>query len=77
MSMLVYLVYEIVPYQESTTLQLCSTAAAVGNTIYVRVACPRYAAASCLCRSLSFVTPPHHTFLLYIGTQPILIHIRP
>ena len=91
-------VYDIVPYQESTTLQLCRTAAAVGNTIYVtsqmtdsrhmesttlkpcrtaaavgnticvRVACPRYAAASCLCRSLSFVTPPHHTFLLYIGT---------
>ena len=27
--------YDIVPYQESTTLQLCRTAA-VGNTIYVR-----------------------------------------
>ena len=92
-------VYDIVPYQESATLQLCRTAAAVGNTIYVRsqmtdsrqhaesttlqpcrtpaavgntihvrVACPRYAAASCSCRSLSFVTPPHHTFLFYIGT---------
>ena len=100
MPRLVYFVHEIVPYQESTTLQLCRiaaaiidstlyvrsqmtdiiphadsttlppcrTAAAVGNTIHVRVACPRYAAASCLCRSLSFVTPPYHTFLLYIGT---------
>ena len=55
-------------YAESTTLQPCRTEAAVGNTIYVRVACPRCAAASYLCRSLSFVTPPHHTFLLYIGT---------
>ena len=77
-------------HAESTTLQPCRTAAAVGNTIYVRVACPRYAAASCLCRSLSFVTPPHHTFLLYIGTfkkstrsnsldtnQPILVHLCP
>ena len=35
MFMLVRLYY-IVPYQESTTLQLCRTAAAVGNTIYVR-----------------------------------------
>ena len=26
----------VVPYQESTTLQLCRTATAVGNTIYVR-----------------------------------------
>ena len=33
MSRLVYFVYDIVPYQESTTLQLCRTAAAVGNTI--------------------------------------------
>ena len=118
MSRLVYFVYDAVPYQESTALQLCRTAAAVGNTIYVRsqmtdskqhaesttlqpcrttaavgstiyvrVACPRHAAASCLCRSLPFVTPPYHTFLLYIGTlknsdnldtnQPILIHLRP
>ena len=99
MSRLVYFVYEIVRYQESTTLQLCRTAAAVGNTIhvrsqrtesrqhaesttlqpcrtaaavgntnYVRVACPCHAAASCLCRSLSFVTSPYHPFLLYIGT---------
>ena len=93
--MLVCFVYDIVPYQESTMLQLCRTAAAVGNTssvrsqmtdsgqhaesttlqpcrtaaavgntIYVRVACPRYSAVSFLCRSLSFVTPPYHTFLL-------------
>ena len=86
---LVYFVYEIASYQESTTLPLCRTAAAVGNTIYVRsqmtdsrqhaesttlqpcrtaaavgntmyvrVAGSRHAAASCLCRSLSFVTPP-------------------
>ena len=33
MSMLVCLVYDIVPYQQSTTLHLCRTAAAVGNTI--------------------------------------------
>ena len=96
MFMLVCFVYDIVPYQESTTtLQLCRTAAAVGNTIYVRsqmtnsrqhaesttlqpcrtaaavgntsyvrVACSSYAAASCFCQSLSFVTPPYHTFLL-------------
>ena len=62
--MLVCFVYDIEPYQESTTLQLCRTAAAVGDTLYVRVAFPRYAAASCLCQSLSFVTPPYHTFLL-------------
>ena len=50
---------------ESTTLQPCCTAAAVGDTIYVRLACPCYAEASCLCRSLSqFVTPPYRTFLL-------------
>ena len=55
-------------HAENTTLQPCRTAAAVGNTIYVRVACPGYAAASGLCRSLSFVTLPHHTFLLYIGS---------
>ena len=36
MSSLVYFVYDIVPYPESATLQLCRTAAAVGNTIYVR-----------------------------------------
>ena len=36
MSMFVCFLYDIVPYQESTTLQLCRTAAAVGNTIYVR-----------------------------------------
>ena len=74
-------------HAESTTLQPCPTAAAVGNTIYVLVACPRYAVASCLGRSLSFVTPPYHTFLLHIGTfknsnnletnQPILIHLLP
>ena len=28
--------YDTIPYQESTTLQLWRTAAAVGNTIYVR-----------------------------------------
>ena len=33
---LVCFVNDIVPYQESTTLQLSRTAAAVGNTIYVR-----------------------------------------
>ena len=32
-------------HAESTTLQPCRTAAAVGNTIFVRVAWPRYAAA--------------------------------
>ena len=36
MFMLACFVYDIVPYQESTMLQLCRTAAAVGNTIYVR-----------------------------------------
>ena len=36
MFMLVCFLYDTVPYQESTALQLCRTAAAVGNTIYVR-----------------------------------------
>ena len=36
MFMLVLFVYDIVPYQESTMLQLCRTATAVGNTVYVR-----------------------------------------
>ena len=37
MFMLVCFVYAIiVPYQESTTLQLYPTAAAVGNTIYYK-----------------------------------------
>ena len=36
MSMLVCFFCYTVPYQESTTLQLCRTAAAVANTIYVR-----------------------------------------
>ena len=45
---------------ESTTLQPCCTAAAVRDTIYVRLACPRYAAASCLCRACHDL-PPHHT----------------
>ena len=37
MSNVVCFLYDTVPYQESTTLQLCRTAAAaVGNTIYVR-----------------------------------------
>ena len=112
MSRVVYFVHEIVPYLESTTVQICRTAAAIGSTIYVRsqmtdsiqhadstravsntiyvcVACPRYAPASFLCRSLSFVTLPYHTFLLYIRTfkssntvpgildtnQPILTHL--
>ena len=36
MFMLVCFLYDTVPFQESTTLQLCRTAAAVDNTIYVR-----------------------------------------
>ena len=37
MFMLVFFLHDTaVPYQESTTLQPCRTAAAVGNTIYVR-----------------------------------------
>ena len=52
-------------HAESTTLQPCRTAAAVGGTIHVRLACPRYASTSCLCRSLLyFFTPPYHAFLL-------------
>ena len=35
MFMLVCFVYNIVQYQESTTLQLFRAAAAVGNTIYL------------------------------------------
>ena len=63
------------------------TAAAVGNTLHVLVACPRYAATSCLCRSLPLVTPPYHTFLLNMGkfnnrhnldpNKPVLTHLRP
>ena len=48
------LVYDIVPYQESTTLQPC-TAAAVGNTIYV-IADDRQQTA---CREKSATTLPH------------------
>ena len=53
-------------HAESTTLQPCRTAVAVavGNAMYVRMVCARYAMASCLCRSLSFVTLPYHMFLL-------------
>ena len=36
MFMLVCFIYDIGPRQESTTRQLCRTAAAVGNIIYVR-----------------------------------------
>ena len=36
MFMLVCFLYDIVPYQERTALQLCRTAAAEGDTIYVR-----------------------------------------
>ena len=36
MFMLVCFLYDTVPYQESTMLQFCRTAAAVGNTISVR-----------------------------------------
>ena len=36
MFMLACFLYDTVPYQESTTLQLCRTAAAVRNTIYVK-----------------------------------------
>ena len=36
MLMLVCFVYDILPYQESTMLQLCRTAAAAGSIIYVR-----------------------------------------
>ena len=36
MSMLVCFLYDTVPYQEITTLQLSRAATAVGNTIYVR-----------------------------------------
>ena len=34
--MLMCFFYDTVAYQESITLQLCRTAAAVGNTVYVR-----------------------------------------
>ena len=36
MFILVCFLYDTIPYQESTTLQFRCTAAAVGNTIYVR-----------------------------------------
>ena len=44
----------------------CRTAAELAAPcMHVRImACPRYVTASCLCRSLSFVTPPYRKFLL-------------
>ena len=53
-------------YEDNTTLhvQPCRTAAVVGYIMYVRVASPRYAGASCFYRSLSSVTPPYRIFLL-------------
>ena len=52
-------------HEDGTMLRVqpCRTAAAVGYTIYVRAASPRYAAASCFCQSLSSVTPPYRIFL--------------
>ena len=51
-------------HMESTAIQPCCTAAAVGDTIFVRLACLRNAAASCLCRRLEkLFTPPYQTFL--------------
>ena len=49
-------IYDIVPYQESTTLQLCRTAAAVGNTIYVRSQMTRQQTA---CGEHNATTLPH------------------
>ena len=54
-------------HAESTTL--CTTlphsSSSCQNHMYVRImACPRYAAASCLRRSLPFVTPPYRIFML-------------
>ena len=46
-------------HAESTTLQPCNTAAAVGNTMHVRVACPRYAAAIACVGARHW--SPHHT----------------
>ena len=59
--MYVCFLHDIVPYQESTTLQLCRTAAAVGNTISVRsqmTECRRHAESTTLaCDALPAYTP--------------------
>ena len=57
--MLVCFVCDIVPYQEGTTLQLCRTAAAVGNTMcaWRVLAMLRRVACVGACHNLS----PHHT----------------
>ena len=51
----------------------CRPAAAVRNTMYVHVACPRYIATRCFCRGLSFVTLPYRTFLLRCRCVRVLI----
>ena len=62
-------------HAESTTLQPCRTAAAVGDTIYVRLASSHYAAAFCLCRSLSyFVTPPYTTRFCCAAAMAARVH---
>ena len=45
-------------------LRGCAAILVVGYIVYVRVASPRYAAASCFCRSWSSVTPLYRIFLL-------------
>ena len=45
--------------------------------MYVRMASPRYAASSCFCRSLSFVTPPYRIFLLCCRCVGVLRSCRP
>ena len=51
----------------------CRPGAAVGNTRYVHVARPRYAPASCLYRSLSFMNPPYRTCLLRCRCVRVLL----
>ena len=61
-------------HEDSTTLreQPCRVAAVVGYISYVRVASPRYGAASCFRRRLSSVTPPYRIFLLCCGCVGVL-----
>ena len=63
---------------DSTTLRVqpCRTAV-VGYIMYVRVAGPSYAAASCFCRSLSSFTPPYRKFLLCAAAAWVCYAILP
>ena len=61
-------------HAESTTLQPCRTAAAVGDTIYVRLACPRYGAAIACVGACHNLSPDHTTRLCCAAALGARVH---